>query len=98
MRKSERVHPLCPMDNTQKRTGCLFNCATEDGTSERLPQTVYVAGTRPRTFSFEIYCCFRDNLRFQKFFRGTDGYKFLSSIFDEEEMFGPKLFGIIFFS
>ena len=76
MRKSERVHPLCPMDNTQKRTGCLFNCATDDGTSERLPLP----------------------LRFQKFFRGTDGYKFLSSIFDEEGMFGPKLFGIIFFS
>ena len=38
------------------------------------------------------------NLRFQKFFRGKDGYKFLSSIFDEEGMFGPKFFGIIFFS
>ena len=37
MRKSERVHPLCPMDNNQKRAGCLFNCATDDGTSERLP-------------------------------------------------------------
>ena len=39
MRKSERVHPLCPMENTarRKRTGCLFNCATDDGTSERFP-------------------------------------------------------------
>ena len=56
MRKSERVHPLCPMENTARRG------------------------------------------RFQKFFRGTDGYKFLSSIFDEEGMFGPKFFGIILFS
>ena len=39
MRKSERVHPLCPMETTarRKRTGCLFNCATDDGTSERFP-------------------------------------------------------------
>ena len=45
MRKSERVHHLCPMDNThgilkrhaENAQGCLFNCATDDGTSERLP-------------------------------------------------------------
>ena len=157
-------HPWNLKTARRKRTGCLFNCATDNGTSERLPLyaisypessgflvsgatpgrlwghpknsifligcsltvsivlpqkscgnkircpqslpgvaplttkpedsgyeiALYVTGTRPRTFSF---CCFRNN-----FFRGTDGYKFLSSIFYEEGMFGPKFFGIIFFS
>ena len=90
MRKSERVHPLC-MDNTH---GILKLYAENAlGLHERSPQTVYVARTRQRTYSF---CCFHNNLRFQKFFRGTDGYKLLSNIFDEEGMFRPKFFGIIF--
>ena len=86
MRRSERVHPLCPMDNTHgilKRhaENALAACSTVLRTMGLQRGYHYVAGTRPRAFSF---CCFRNNLRFQKFFRGTDGYKFLSSIFDEE--------------
>ena len=92
MRKSEHVHPLC-MDNTHgilklHAENALAACSTVLRTMGlREVTTVYVAGTRPRTSSF---CCFCNNLYFQKFFRGADGYKFLSSIFDEEGMFGPK--------
>ena len=97
MRKSERVHPSCPMDNTQKRTGCLFNCATDDGTSERLPlhmlqEPVQELSPSKYTVAFAITYVSKS------FFEVQDGYKFLSSIFDEEGMFGSKLFGIIFFS
>ena len=101
MRKSERVHPLCPMDNTHgilKRhaENALAACSTVLRTMGlQRGYHCICCRNRPRTFSF---CCFRNNLRFQKFFRGTDGYKFLSSIYDEEGMFGPKFFGIIFFS
>ena len=81
----------------RKHTGCLNAQLCYGRWDFREVTTVYVAGTRPRTSSF---CCFRNNFRFQKFFRGTDGYvyKFLLSIFDKKGMFGPKFFGIIFFS
>ena len=81
----------------RKRTGCLFNCATDDGTSERLPLYMLQEPVQELSPSVAFAITYVD-LRFQKFFRGTDGYKFLSSIFDEEGMFGPKFFGIIFFS
>ena len=87
-------HPWNLKTARRKRTGCLFNCATDDGTSERLP--LYMLQEPVQELSLSV--AFSITYVSKSFFRGTDGYKFLSSIFDEEGMFGPKFFGIIFFS
>ena len=78
----------------RKRTGCLFNCATDDGTLERLP--LYMLQESVQELSPSVAFAVSLTYVSKSFFRGTDGYKFLSSIFDEEGMFGPKFFGIIF--
>ena len=65
--KKRTSSALCAMVNTHgilklHAENTLAACSTVDF---REVTTVHVAGTRPRTFSF---CCFCNNLRFQKFF------------------------------
>ena len=77
----------------RKRTGCLFSCATDDGTSERLLLYMLQEPVQelPPSVVFAIVVS-------KSFFEEEICYKFLSSIINEEGMFGPKFFGIIFFS
>ena len=88
-------HPWSLKTARRKRTGCLFNCATDDGTSERLPLYLLQELVQELSPSVALAITYVSK---SFFFQGTDGYKFLLSTFDEEGMFGPKLFGIIFFS
>ena len=88
-------HPWNLKTARRKHTGCLFNCATDDGISERLPLYMLQEPVQELSPSVALAITYLS----KRFFGGTDGYnKFLSSIFNEEGMFGPKFFEIIFFS
>ena len=45
-------HPWNLKTTRRKRTGCLFNCATDHGTSERLP--LYILQELPPSVAFAI--------------------------------------------